>query len=263
LYLVPTVVAGIALTLFALSSFAGIWEPALRLNPGPKVAEPYMMLMGLVMFIALLMGVFYSLEALHGERRDRSILFWKSLPVSDLTTVLAKASIPMLWLPLFSYVLGIAIQFLALLWGSLVVAVHGDSVALLWQNVGWFHGAVMLLYHLITVHVLWYAPFYGYLFYISARVRHAAILWAATPLLAIVGLERMIFGTRYFLDLLKDRFQGGAEGANYMGLDSTPGAMTHITPGWFLISPGLWIGLAITALFLWGAARSRRERGPL
>ena len=48
---------------------------------------------------------FYCLDALHGERRDRSILFWKSLPVSDLTTVLAKASIPLLVLPLLAFAL--------------------------------------------------------------------------------------------------------------------------------------------------------------
>ena len=51
------------------------------------------------MFTTFIVGVFYCLDALHGERRDRSILFWKSLPVSDLTTVLSKASIPLVVLP--------------------------------------------------------------------------------------------------------------------------------------------------------------------
>ena len=53
-----------------------------------------------IMFATFLVGIFYCLDALHGERRDRSILFWKSLPVSDLTTVLSKASIPFAVLPL-------------------------------------------------------------------------------------------------------------------------------------------------------------------
>ena len=48
-------------------------------------------------------AIFYCLDALYGERRDRSILFWKSLPVSDLTTVLAKASIPLVILPLLDF----------------------------------------------------------------------------------------------------------------------------------------------------------------
>ena len=58
---------------------------------------------GLIMLTALIVGVFYTLDTLHGERRDRSILFWKSLPVSDLTTVLSKASIPLVIIPLVAF----------------------------------------------------------------------------------------------------------------------------------------------------------------
>ena len=61
---------------------------------------PYNVAAGLLIMTAFLVGVFYCLDALHGERRDRSILFWKSLPVSDRTTVLSKASIPLVVLPL-------------------------------------------------------------------------------------------------------------------------------------------------------------------
>ena len=69
----------------------------------------------LIMATAFYRGIFYSLEALHGERRDRSILFWKSLPVSDLTTVLAKASIPLVVLPLLVFAITAALQFVMLL----------------------------------------------------------------------------------------------------------------------------------------------------
>ena len=57
----------------------------------------------MIMFTAFIVGMFYCLDALHGERRDRSILFWKSLPVSDLTTVLSKATIPLVVLPLLTF----------------------------------------------------------------------------------------------------------------------------------------------------------------
>jgi len=58
---------------------------ARRCEPARCLAEPYDAAAGLLMGTALIVGVFYCLDALHGERRDRSILFWKSLPVSDLT----------------------------------------------------------------------------------------------------------------------------------------------------------------------------------
>ena len=69
-------------------------------NQQVALAMPYSHAAMLLMVTAFIVGVFYSLDALHGERRDRSILFWKSLPVSDLTTVLSKASIPLVVLPL-------------------------------------------------------------------------------------------------------------------------------------------------------------------
>lgn len=94
IYLGPLAVAGVALFGFCISSFVGIWEAPLRLNPA-KPQAPYDMAAGLMMLTGIVVSVFYCLDALYGERRDRSILLWKSLPVSDLTTVLAKASIPL------------------------------------------------------------------------------------------------------------------------------------------------------------------------
>ena len=64
------------------------------------VVRPFSMAPAPIMLATFLVGLFYSLDALYGERRDRSILFWKSLPVSDRTTVLSKASIPLVVLPL-------------------------------------------------------------------------------------------------------------------------------------------------------------------
>src|SRR5258708_23366080 len=67
------------------------------------IAMPYDMAAGLLMLPAMIVGVFYCLGALQGERRDRSILFWQSLPVSDLTTVMSKAIVPFLSLPLRTF----------------------------------------------------------------------------------------------------------------------------------------------------------------
>ena len=83
----------------------------------------------LIMGTAFLVGMFYCLDALHGERRDRSILFWKSLPVSDLTTVLSKASIPMVVLPLLSFAITVATQWIMLLLSTAVLLGSGLSVA--------------------------------------------------------------------------------------------------------------------------------------
>ena len=67
------------------------------------LAMPYSIAATLIIVTTLIVGGFYCLDALHGERRDRSILFWKSLPVSDLTTVLSKMTIPLVVLPLVAF----------------------------------------------------------------------------------------------------------------------------------------------------------------
>src|SRR5438094_9752069 len=97
----------------------------------------------MMIFIVFIVGVFYCLDALHGERRDRSILFWKSLPISDLTTVLSKASIPLVILPLVSFAIIVATQVVMLLWTSVLLMTHGMSPASTWMNVPFFQGCLI------------------------------------------------------------------------------------------------------------------------
>jgi ABC-2 type transport system permease protein len=226
------------------------------------VAMPYDFAAGLLMATAMIVGVIYCLEALHGERRDRSILFWKSLPISDATTVLSKASIPLVVLPLLTIVISIATQFVMLLLSSAVLASNGLSVATYWTQVSLFQMAMGLIYHLVTVHVLGHAPFYAWMLMVSAWARRAAFLWAFLPPLAIAFVEKIAFNTSYFAAVLGHQLSGGAEAIPFPGrMPIDPGM--QFTPGQFLISPGLWIGLAVTAAFLFAAIRLRRNREPI
>jgi ABC-2 type transport system permease protein len=264
IYLAPLLVAAVILCAFMLSTILGIWEPALRLEPlSQKIAEPYGFAALLLMGTTSIVAVFYCLDALHGERRDRSILFWKSLPVSDLTTVLSKASIPLAVLPLLTFAVAAITQWIMLLWSTVVLLMSGQSVAALWNHVPIFQMWVMLLYHLMTVHALWYAPFYGWLLLVSAWARRAPFLWAVLPLLAIGIFEKIAFRTSHFASILGNRFGGGPEGTGFAASSTSMHALTHLTPGHFLMSPGLWIGLAITAVFLAAAVQLRRYRGPI
>jgi len=221
---------------------------------------PYDMAAGLMMLTSILVSVFYCLDALHGERRDRSILFWKSLPVSDLTTVLAKASIPLVVLPLLVCVIIIAVQSIMLLVSSAVLLVRGQSVAALWTQLSFFRMAMVTLYHLVTAHALWPFPVYCWLLLVSGWARRATFLWAVLPLVAIAGMEQIVFHTWHFAQLVGSRLIGDTQTPGYM---FPSGPMTHITPGIFLTSPGLWIGFAIAAAFLAAAVRLRRYQGPI
>ena len=227
------------------------------------ITMPYHFAAGLLMATALIVSVFYSLDALYGERRDRSILFWKSLPVSDFTTVLAKAVIAIVLMPLLAFAITVPLQLMMLLLSSAVVAGSGQSVATLWTQVAWFQMSLMLFYHLVTIHILWHAPIYSWMLLVSGWARRAAFLWAFLPPLAIGIVEKIAFNTTYFAKLLGNRLAGGPEAMSFPedGLPIDPGM--HLTPGHFVASPGLWLGLGVAAIFLAAAVRMRRDRGPL
>ncbi len=269
IYLAPLAVAALILVGFLISTIRlpGQIRAASALSPMQQhnlIAQPYLIAAGLMMLTTLAVGVFYSLDALYGERRDRSILFWKSLPVSDLTTVLSKAITPVVILPLVTFAITVVMQWIMLLVSTAVLLGSGLSVAPLWTHASLFQTWLMLLYHLLTVHGLWYAPIYGWLLLVSAWARRAPFLWASLPLLAIGVAEKIAFNTSHFGTMLASRMLGGGGGADefvtgYLSMDP----LMHFSPGEFLISPGLWIGLAVAAAFLATAVRLRRYRDPI
>jgi ABC-2 type transport system permease protein len=268
LYIAPLAVAAVALFAFSMSAVAGIWEKALRIDPAQAsqaIATPYDLAADLMMLTSIVVSVFYCLDALHSERRDRSILFWKSLPVSDLTTVLAKASIPAIVLPLLIFAVTVAMQWMMLLVSSVVVLASGGSVAALWTKLEFFRMSLMLLYHFLTAHALWPLPLYCWLLLVSGWSRRAALLWAVLPLVAIAGVEKIAFNSWHFANLIVSRLLGlgptlvRASGA---AIISPIGPMAHIAPR-FLVSPGLWGGLLVAAIFLAAAVQLRRYQGPI
>ncbi len=268
IYIAPLAVAALILVGFLISTIhlPDKMRAALALNPVQQhklIEQPYIFAALLIMFTTFIVAVFYCLDALHGERRDRSILFWKSLPVSDLTTVLSKASIPLVVLPLLTFAITVVTQFIMLLLSTAVLLGSGLSVATLWTRLSLFQMSLMLLYHLVTVHALWYAPIYGWLLLVSGWARRAAFLWAGLPLLAIGIVEKIAFNTSHFGAMLGNRMSGGAEGAEFTAGSFSMDPLTHLAPGRFLTSPGLRLGLAVAAAFLAAAVRLRRERGPI
>src|SRR6266550_8604536 len=172
------------------------------------IAMPFDIAAALLMLTQLLVGAFYCLDALHGERRDRSILFWKSLPVSDLTTVLSKASIPLVVLPLLTFAIIVVMQLIMLLLSTAVLLMSGLGVATLWTPLPLFQMSLVLLYHLVTVHVLWHAPIYAWLLLVSGWARRAVFLWAVLPVVAIQVLEKIAFNSSHFAALLGHRLAG-------------------------------------------------------
>lgn len=228
---------------------------------------PIAMLFALVTNFVVL---FYLLDSLYAERKDRSILFWKSLPVSDLQVVGSKYLTGLLAIPALTVgvfvITGLALWLIiggAMTWaGAGAYMVHGPAA--LAQT------AVVLVYTFLVMG-LWFAPLHGWLLLVSAFAKRFALGWAVLPLVLAVVAERILFSTRYFLGWIAERASGGLElafsgdqDAELMiseGVISTfPALATFLTPERVLAAPALWTGLVIGLVLLGGAVWLRRWR---
>jgi ABC-2 type transport system permease protein len=263
IYIAPLTAAAVALFGF-LISLPHHMRGVSTLDQAHRVLDqPYELAAGLIMGTGFIVGIFYALDALYGERRDRSILFWKSLPVSDLTTVLSKATIPLIILPLLSFAIAVATQFVMLLLSSVVLLGRGLNIGTFWAHMSFFRMSLMLLYHILTVHGLWYAPLYGWLLLVSAWAPRAPFIWAFLPPFVVWGVEKIAFQTSHFLNMLQYRLTGPEPSNTAAQHGTLMDILSALTLAQFLSTPGLWIGLAIAAALLFAAVRLRRYRGPI
>src|SRR6266567_2011641 len=243
IYIAPLIVAIVVLFGFLVSTI-GLPErrrDVLLADPAKArvaIEAPYDMAAIMLILTAFIVGVFYCLDALHGERRERSILFWKSLPVSDLTTLLSKATIPLVILPLVTFAIIVVTQFIMLLISTVALLPNGLATTT-WANFNLFRQSLILLYGLIAI-ALWHAPIYGWALLVSGWARRATFLWAILPLLAIQIFEKITFGTSYFASMLMNRLMGFApEAFDFHGHSQpTIDSLAQLTPGRYLSSLG-------------------------
>lgn len=222
-------------------------------------------------FVVSIVVVFYLLDALYADRKDRSILFWKSLPVSDLQTVGSKYLTALLAMPaqavaVFVLVAGVSwiLIGMGMLWaGTGQFLVQGPLAAL--------KVIVIMVYSLLVIG-LWLAPVHGWLLLVSAFARRAVLGWAVLPPVLLIVAEKIVFDSRHFATLLAARFSGGLELAlanqpdmvvsvdDDMVIAAFPTLAEFLTPGRLLAAPGLWLGIVVAAAFLVGAIWLRRWR---
>jgi ABC-2 type transport system permease protein len=214
-----------------------------------------------ILGVMVIVAFFYCLDTLYSERRDRSVLFWKSLPVSDAMTVGAKSLVPFAVLPVIAFFVICTTQFVILTLGSVVLSVTGSEAAQLWRDAPIGFMPILVGYFLLTM-TLWYAPIYGWLFLASSFAKRASFLWAVLPLIAIEILEYFAMGTSDFAHWLSYRLSGFMhEGLIVEGKrDAVITRFDQLDPAHFFSSQGLWSGLALAVLFFLAAIRMRRAR---
>ena len=163
---------------------------------------------------------FYCLGALFDERKDRSILFWKSLPLSDQQTVLSKVFSALVIAPVIATVAAIAtsIGFLVILSGYALFH-GGNPLTLIWGPASPLTVAFNLAAAL-PVFAVWALPTVGWLLLVSAWSKSKPFLWALlVPLFAgvlvswfdvmeMLGMKASWFWTNVVGRLLLGTFNG-------------------------------------------------------
>jgi ABC-2 type transport system permease protein len=221
--------------------------------------------------VMVIVATFYLLDCLYTERKDRSILFWKSLPVSDATTVLSKFLVGLVILPLLVYAMAMlsGVLFQAV-WSMRVHAGSLPDIAIGWNTLAWLKVQGLMLYGLVVC-ILWFAPAAAVLVLISAWARKNVFLWALLPPLIAIFVEKAAFGTRYVSGLLSYRTFYGVW--DVLGINPTPPEEVHhgrvvslanlfdnVEMGKAFLNIDLWLGLAVAAALLVAAIRIRRYR---
>ncbi len=145
----------------------------------------------------------YSLSTFADERKDRSLIFWRSLPVSDLTTVLSKVFIVTLIVPLMVIPYIILLQLVAMTSASIFFATN-DIVSF-----GWLWGSYIItdwfrIIFSLWAQALWSLPLFLWLM-LAGTYAARPIAGAIVPPVILIVLEGVIFKTNLVLEFIENR----------------------------------------------------------
>jgi ABC-2 type transport system permease protein len=215
----------------------------------------------------LILIAFYALDSLYGERKDRSILFWRSMPCTDAETVLSKLLTALVVIPLVTFAVIVMTHLIVLACASIWVGARGgDPWHLIWAGAPFTEVWLSTLAFILAV-PLWLSPFVGWFLFVSAFARRSPTLIAFLPLLILPMLEKSLVGTKLFTEAF---FVRSAEMPLFRDMDTFVPAgdetsfsfvvLSRLDIAGFLSSPGLWLGLIVCALLTAAATYLRRYR---
>ncbi len=271
IWIVPAVI-GVALTFAAL--FGRIdFHVAVPAQQQRMIGPTVLLAYGFTFFAVMsIYSSWYLMECLYADRKDRSVLFWKSLPISDTATVLAKLFTGVVAIPLVYF---LAADLSTLLMAFIVsMRAHAYLGSVLWQPELWLQLHVLWLYVIATT-AIWFLPFTGWLMLVSAWAKRAVILWLVLPPLALYAAEQWFFGSHIFASQLAERALGYLPRAFYdqsnpsawartpIGTDTiaVPSSVWHVlNPIGFLSSAATWVGVLVGAAMIYGAIQLRLRR---
>jgi ABC-2 type transport system permease protein len=259
IWIMPAVIGaiGIFAAMFGKAQFSVV-------GVQPNYAQFSLFAIGMIFLAAMYIYTYwYLLDCLYTDRKDRSILFFKSMPVGDPLTVWSKIFVGLVAIPIVYFAIGdltaLIMAAFATVRSTLPV---GNS---LFQPSLWLEQQALWVY-VCVAGAIWFLPIAGWLLLVSAWAKRAVILHSILPPLAIILAEGLILGTRTSWDLLRHRL-GGLPAAAFRyptGYGASTGGKVDVwqlmDPAGFLGTPAVWIGAAVGAVFIAGAIQLRMRR---
>jgi ABC-2 type transport system permease protein len=268
IWIVPAAISGALILVALFGRTQIITDVPLE---SPFVGRVYLGLTGaLFITIMMLYSTLYLLDCLYDDRRDRSVLFWKSLPISDTDTVLSKLIVALFAIPLVAF----AAADLTSLIVAFIVSVRARSMigGALWEGRDWLQMQALWIYVIFTCAV-WYLPVAGWCLMVSAWVKRAPMLWSVLPLLVAYLIERFFLGTHYLAQVIGGRLAGYAAAAFHQNShgsrgpwsadDAANSAWQFMDLSGFVSNPATWVGLVVGAGMVVAAIQLRMRRSEI
>jgi ABC-2 type transport system permease protein len=244
-------------------------DQAVNIGRSALIASP----MWLVVVVTIAVGYFYFIDCLYAERKERTILFFKSFPITDTQTVLSKLFCGVVILPALSLAAFALTQLFVLVVVSIALAAAQGSPGTLWSAGAILTNWAFAFYVLLSC-ALWYAPFIAFLMLASAWAKRAVLLWSFAPFL-VVQAEFLLPGRNIIAPVITNHLTGYPAAAFVFGdlirgsseqsaaelfQGGTLRPLELADPGGFVTEPALWAGLIVAALFVTAAIYLRRYR---
>jgi ABC-2 type transport system permease protein len=262
LVIAPVALCVVYLVLFALAGanfnvgrvYVGSAEPT---SPG-FLFVMHVVFTGLLYGLMSIVAFYYLCDCLYAERKDRSILFWKSLPVSDAMTVISKLVVALIAVPLVVYVLALVTNLLTLVAFKFAFQFQPPrDTSHHWTVLSWLRLNGYLLADVFVL-ALWFAPVAAYQLLVSVVAPRAVMVWTVLPPLALILGQYLLFDSwsigQFVLHRLGAISIGGGRG------DGVDGVIDGINALPVLLQPELWIGVAVAAVLVFATIRIRRHR---
>jgi ABC-2 type transport system permease protein len=223
------------------------------------------------LFALAILTTFYSLDSLYAERKDKSILFWRSLPITDAETVISKLLTAVFVLPLFTVAAIIVTHLVNLVITTGWVIVKGGNAAhLVWGSVTLFDNWAAAL--IVTVaSAIWMSPFIGWFLFVSAFTKRSPLLMAFMPLIIVPIIEWIFFRSKIFASAVFGRgeviplfremdIEHFFDEERMQVNEDLVSLLAHIDVGKFLLSPSVWVGVVVCGILVTAAIYVRRYR---